>query len=321
MASTTSTPSPSVTATPEAKTSITCSNLTDDIPSPLVICGIEIPTELTTRAYTPEVIEDYDLETDSRKHKFGGSYTVQTPELKHWPVCHQCSKSLSLMFQTGKPSLHLDQVEDDNEESQDDESSASSINSDIPSIEALNLNDQHLNDVDHSDDVDQHHPDIQFLMCINTDCNADECSTCGSDGPCFKLIKCDLDDPSLISIKVPNPLPCYPILCWNVVLEPTNMNQVIKWIMDLPNIKEILETRSNDPSLAGFPDEDIVFNYVISYVNEGFKFGGCPASTQGVDTYSNYLQLAEEPFFPYMWGDCGILHVDETGTTMKGDMC
>ena len=283
---------------PIMSNSIACGKIVDDIPAPLIICGLQIPSELTSRAYTPEVIEDYDTEADSRKYKFGGHYTVQTPELKHWPVCHLCSKPLSLMFQTESPALNVDQVEDDD----DDEQDASEI-PDNTEEEAVETDDSPKTD-------------IQFLMCIDTDCSGDECSVCNSEGPCFKLIKCDLEDPDLTTIAVPNPLPCFPILCWNVILEPTNIKAVIEWIQAHLDMDD-----STKLHIGLITDEDAVFEEVAKAVNDGFKFGGCPASTQGIDTYSNYLQLGEESYFPYMWGDCGILHVDADGASMKGDMC
>ncbi len=76
----------------------------------------------------------------------------------------------------------------------------------------------------------------------------------------------------------------------------------------------------HDRNSSEYHDEYYESRYVP---HMGVKIGGTPMYTQYEGDYlgrDGFLQLSEDEFLPYGWGDCGIAHIDERGN-LDWDCC
>lgn len=168
----------------------------------------------------------------------------------------------------------------------------------------------------------------QVFLCVD-----DDCKGCRNHErqyyPCVKYYRFTTSECELVS--APMDTVCHPhywIKDWELVEERYGVNyenlvEEFEEIMKLPNWKEIIE---HELEFTVDSDEN---DSLLSYLNdrfnddsstEGVKFGGHQASCQNRDYGEYYLQLEKTSYMPYMFGDCGFLHISMDGK-ISGDMC
>jgi uncharacterized protein YwqG len=81
---------------------------------------------------------------------------------------------------------------------------------------------------------------------------------------------------------------------------------------------EFLSTKFNIPKYIYSNNNDLHDEYYEKYNNSKYfpsckiKVGGTPQSTQGESyIYHDLLQMSDDKYLPYGWGDCGIGHISE----------
>ena len=295
------------------------SNKQPNAVSSLSILGIPIPNAYTNIAYTPETVECNDTESLVGVDKFGGQFIYATSKTEIWPTCHQCSHRLSFMFQCQNPITSLT----------------------VNNTEIVTQTTTPLTTSDNSH--------FQFFICTHWECNAGGCQKCKSEGPCFLISSFDptKENQKIIDVlDITSPMPCFKIEKWNQCHEPKYYSQLRDYFKTLPDLATMVKIGSNysdekwetyitDLMQGKYSTkvrpisrdqavlkaiEDSLEDEINDLISTGFKFGGTPASMESREDYTDYLQIHREPYFPYTWGDSGILHVSKDGK-MDGDMC